>query len=103
MIDIKQKVKKIRGVGILLIALSALTSFVLATTVDMTHYELGALINYFWPPMVGMATLFLFLIVSFITKNITAIKIILALSCIYNLYIGIALHFEKENWPLVDF
>ncbi len=103
MIDTKQKIKQIRGIGILLIFISALGSFLLATTVDMTHYELGGLINYFWPPIVGAATLLLFLIATFITKNVTVIKIVLIISCIYNLYIGTAFHFEKGNWPLVDF
>jgi hypothetical protein len=92
-----------RLLGILLILLSTLISFILSVTVDMSHYELGALVNYFWPPIVGLMTLILFLIVTWITKNHTYRIIALVICCSYNLYVGLALHLEKEYWPLVMF
>ena len=101
--DSKSEIKKFRGLGTLLICVSAFISFLLATSVDMSHYELGALINYFWPPIIGLCTLILFIVTTFLTRNLNVVKILLVICCMYNLYIGIAFHFEKGNWPLVNF
>ena len=89
--------------GVFLLALSTFVSFLLATTVDMTTYELGALINYLWPPFVGVMTIILFIILSFIFKRLRLVIAMIILFCLYNLYIGFALHIEKVYWPLVIF
>lgn len=95
--------RQIRGLGLLLIFISAFVSFLLATTINIEHHELGALINYLWPPMIGLVTFMLFLIMSFIIRNAILLKVILAILCVYNLYVGFAFHIEKEYWPLVSF
>ena len=61
-------IKNLRSLGIITILISAFISFVLAVTVDMSNYELGALVNFIWPPSVGLMTTILFLIVTWIQK-----------------------------------
>lgn len=95
--------KRIRYTGITLILISALVSFFLSTSVDMSYYEMGGLYNYFFPAAIGLLTILLFLGSTFIFKKQIIVEILLALCCLYNLYIGVALHFEKENWPFVFF
>ena len=98
-----KSIKNLLSLGIIAILMSAFISFVLAVTVDMSNYELGALVNYFWPPFIGLMTTILFLIVTWITKNqANRISAIVLLS-LYNLYVGFALHMEKDYWPLVTF
>jgi len=90
----------LRSVGIGAIFLSIVISFVLAVTVDMSEYSLGRIINYFWPPLAGIITMILFLIVVWITRNPSYRVLAIVLLCMYNLYVGLALHFEREDWPL---
>jgi hypothetical protein len=99
----KKSIKNLRSPGISMILISAAISFILAVTVDMSHYELGALVNYIWPPFVGLITIIIFLIVTWITKNQTYRIVAIVLLSIYNLYVGFALHIEKDYWPLVTF
>ena len=98
-----KSIKNLRSIGIITILISAFISFVLAVTVDMSNYELGALENYIWPPFVGLMTTILFLIVTWITKNQTHRIVAIVLLSFYNLYVGFALHIEKDYWPLVTF
>lgn len=89
--------------GILIIATATLASFILANTIDMSHHELGALINWFWPLLVGVLSVLIFLLLCWLTKN-KNVRIVAALTfSLYLIYIGIALHFEKDYWPLVLF
>ena len=96
-----KSIKNLRIVGIITILISAFISFVLSISADMGHAELGALANFVWPPFIGLLTIFLFLCVTWITKNeryrITAIAIL----SLYNIYVGLALYMEKDYWPLV--
>jgi hypothetical protein len=55
--DEKKSIKNLRALGIITILISAFVSFILSVTVDMTNYELGALINFIWPPFVGLMTI----------------------------------------------
>jgi len=96
-------IKNLRLLGIITILISAFISFVLSVTVDMSNYELGALENYIWPPVVGLITTILFLFVTWITKNQTYRIVAIVLLSFYNLYVGFALHIEKDYWPLVTF
>ena len=101
--DGRNDIIKLRKLGFLLIAISCFISFALATTGDQSHQELGALTNYAWPPVIGFLTLIVFLFFTWITYNRLLIKILLSLLCLYNVYVGLALHFEKDYWPLVTF
>ena len=96
-------IKNLRSLGIITILISAFISFVLAVTVDMSNYELGALVNFIWPPFVGLMTTILFLIVTWITQNQTYRIVAIVFLSFYNLYVGFALHIEKDYWPLVTF
>jgi cytochrome bd-type quinol oxidase subunit 2 len=89
--------------GILIIATATLASFMLANTIDMSRHELGALINWFWPPIVGVLSVLIFLLVCWSTKNNNVRKGAAITFSLYLVYIGIALHFEKDYWPLVLF
>lgn len=89
--------KQIRKLGIFLIIVSSFVSFILAVTAsNIEHAELGALINYIWPVVIGVITLLFFLIISFLIKDEVVLKIILVITCLYNLYVGFALHIEKD-------
>ena len=90
-----------KGYAIFAIGISCFISFILAVTVDMSHYELGALINYFWPPFVGILSGLLFLLLWWLFKSPKARIVITIILCLYNVYVGLALHLEKEYWPLV--
>lgn len=87
--------------GLLIILLSAVISTILANTVDMTHYELGALINLLWPPILGILSLIVFLVICLIFKSPVVRLITLTVISLYLLYVGIALHLEKDYWPFV--
>ncbi len=92
-----------RITGIMIICTSAFISFLLAITVDMSTYELGGLINFFWPPFIGLASILFFLICCWKIKTPKARIVIVALLSIYNIYIGLSLHLEKDYWPFVLF
>jgi hypothetical protein len=87
--------------AIIALLLSGFLSFILAVTVDMSHYELGGLINLIWPAVVCFMSLLLLLLLWWIIKNLKARIIITVLLCLYNVYVGLALHIEKDYWPLV--
>jgi hypothetical protein len=93
--------RQLRLRGILFICISAFISFVLANTIDLSHHELGAFTNFFWPPLLGMLSLVVFLIVTFISKDRFIWKFFLVVLCFYNLYVGFALHIERDDWPFV--
>ena len=48
------------GKGIPIIAVATLISFILANSIDLSHHELGALINLFWPPILGLLAVLVF-------------------------------------------
>ena len=69
----------------------------------MSHQELGALANYIWPPVIGIMMIIIFLIASRITKRPLDRIVVIIVCCSYLIYVGIALHFGKDGWPLVTF
>jgi hypothetical protein len=69
----------------------------------MEGASLGALINYFWPPFVGLITIGLFFFFSWMLKEKNQIIFLTVLFSVYNIYIGIALFLGKDYWPLVIF
>jgi hypothetical protein len=90
----------LRSMGIGAIFLSIVISVILAITVDTSENSLGGIVHYFWPPIAGTITMILFLIVVWITKHPSYRVLAIVLLCMYNLYVGLALHFEREDWPL---
>ena len=89
--------------GILIITIATIASYILANTIDMSHHELGALINWLWPPIIGLLSIFIFLLICWLTKNKNLRTGAVITFSLYLVYIGIALHFEKDYWPLVLF
>ncbi len=92
---------ELQKLGIFLIAISIFISFMVAISTDMSHQELGALGNYITPPMAGLVTLVIYIFATFLTRKLLVWKIVLGICCFYNLYVGVALYFQKENWPLI--
>jgi cobalamin synthase len=78
-----------------------LVSFLLAISTDMSHQGLGGLINYIWPPIVGLVSGILYVVLQFIFKSDKIRIAILFVLCLYILYVGFALHFDNGDWPLV--
>ena len=95
--------KRIRLYGIGILSLSAFVSFIIATTVDLSESGLGGLLNYFWPPTIGLITIIIYLIISFLSNRSVYLKIVLVVLCAYNIYVGLAIRLDKAHWPLVVF
>ena len=87
--------------GFLYLLMSGFISTFLSNSIDTSLYELGALINWFWPGFLTIASIVVFGILCLITKSVTARLLTLIILCVYIIYVGIALHFEKDYWPLV--
>jgi hypothetical protein len=69
----------------------------------MSHQELGALTNFIWPPTLGIIAIIIFLLGSWITKSYNSRLIVLVLCCSFLIYVGIALHFDRDDWALATF
>lgn len=95
--DVETKNFKPLGIGLLLC--SVVGSFIIAVKVDMSSFELGALLNFFLPPIIGIITLLIFLGVCWISKNLTVRIIVLSLLCLYNLYAGLQLRHTFVPFP----
>lgn len=87
--------------GFLYLLLSGFISTILSISIDMTGYELGALINYFWPGFLTIVSIVAFWILCLITEKIAVRLWTLIILCAYLIYVGAALHFDKDYWPLV--
>jgi hypothetical protein len=81
------------------ITISIIISWVLATSINLDKYELGAIYNLLLPPLVGIITIMLFLIANALVKNAKKQLMFLAICCLINLYTGILFHFELSNLP----
>jgi hypothetical protein len=82
-----------------LIAISTIISWILAVTVDLNKYELGAMFNMFFPPIVGVLSVVIFLLLNFIKgKKFQIANLIFC--CLLNLYTGCIFHFELAWFPL---
>jgi len=90
-----------RNKGLGLIALSIIISCLLALSVDINKYELGAIYNMFIPPIIGIGTIILFLIANPITKQLKTQLIILIICFSINVYTGLVYHFEINLFPFV--
>lgn len=97
----KKSKLKIRLWGSCLIIIATVISFIFANSVDYSTLELGALYNLFVPPVIGLVSLILFLLLSLFIKKIRPLRIIIGILCVYNIYVGFALLFGKDYWPLV--
>lgn len=87
--------------GIMFIIASAFISLLLSISVDMNSKELGALVHFIWPPVLGIVAIIVYLLICWIFKSYQPRLIVLIVLCLYLIYVGAALHFEKDYWPLV--
>jgi hypothetical protein len=87
--------------GIYLILLSILASFILVVSTNLNKYELGALIILVLPFIIGLVSIAIYAIITFVFKNSRIRLITVALCLLYNLYVGIAFHFDMANLPLL--
>jgi len=82
---------KNKKVQIAIIITTIIISWVLAMTVDLNRLELGALANFFFPPLIGVITIVIYLLGSWLIKG--SKNFFLVLCSFINLGVGIALHF----------
>jgi hypothetical protein len=87
--------------GFIAILISTILSFWLANSSSHHSQELGAMVNLIAPPLAGIVAFGIYLITYWITKNNRVRVSVAIISCVYLIYLGIALHFEKDYWPLV--
>jgi di/tricarboxylate transporter len=59
-----------KWIAIGLLILATIVSWTIAMSVDLDKYELGALINFVYPPIFGVLTILTFLITDWITKKV---------------------------------
>lgn len=88
-----------RSIGIICIICAALVSFGVAVSVDMTTLELGALFNYFLPPIIGVVCLIVFLIVCWIWKRESVRIVTIVFLCSYLVYAGVQLRNTFVPFP----
>lgn len=85
--------------GAITLICATITSFIISVTVDMTGFELGALFNYFLPPIIGLLTIIIYLITCWISKNVTVRIIVCLILFLYNLYAGVQLRKTYVPFP----
>ncbi len=76
---------------IILIVFSIIVSVVLSISVDLSKLELGALANIFFPPVIGIITIGIYVFVILTTKETSII--LLKVLCLINLLVGVLFHF----------
>ena len=97
-----QKINQVNfSQGFLYLLLSGFISTILSISIDMSGLELGGLVNYVWPGFLTIASIIAFVIFCLITKKVTVRLWTLIILCAYLIYVGTALHFGKDYWPLV--
>ncbi|MEO6252630.1 MAG: hypothetical protein ABIO79_04960 [Ferruginibacter sp.] len=87
--------------GIFIIAGATFLSFVIANIPKGSDQGLGGLILLLWPPILGVLSIILFLIICAVTKDKESRILTLILLGFYLIYAGLGLHIDK-GWPLVS-
>jgi len=90
-----------RAIQIYMIVLSISISYHLATTAkNINSLELGALFNFFFPFLLGLITIILYLFLSLLIKNKTLDLISTIVLSLINIYLGFVFHFGLHYFPL---
>ena len=85
---------------LLIIALSSISAWVLAITAsNLNRLELGAIFNFYFPPMLGVASLIFYTAICFTSTDRIPRNIILTICCLANLYLGVVFHFSLSLFP----
>jgi len=70
--------------GIVIIIISTIISWIISMSTDLNRLELGALANLFFPPLIGICSIVIYMISYWINKKISIlIMIILSVLIIY--------------------
>ena len=86
--------------GVMIIAVATIASLIIANIPTGTDPGLGGLILLFWPPILGIVGIIIFLIISATTKDKRTRLATVTVWSIYLIYVGLGLHTDK-GWPLV--
>jgi hypothetical protein len=87
--------------GISCFLIATLISWLFANSIFTSRYEVDKAIKWLWPPILGLLAIIWFTITCFIFKNKIVRLSTVTFFSIYLIYVGIALQFDKHNWPLV--
>ncbi len=87
--------------GVVYIICAAILSLLLSVSVNTGKVGAAASINLIWPPFLGIVCIILFLITCWVSKKLPIRKMVVSLLCMYLVYVGMALHFGMDHWPLV--
>ena len=83
---------KQKMIHLVIIVITIAISWCLALTrPDLNKLELGALANFFFPPVIGLISIGIYLLFSWLQKSLG--KIVLVFCCIVNLSVGITFRF----------
>jgi hypothetical protein len=86
--------------GVTIIGIATFLSFVIANISKGSDPGLGALILWFWPPILGILGIIIFLIICATTKSKTIRMTASIVWGTYLVYVGLGLYVDK-GWPLV--
>ena len=86
-----KQIENSRKFGVLAIVLSIVASFMISISADMSHMELGAIANVYFPPFIGAITLGVYILSCYITYTINVRIIVCIILVVCNIYLGISL------------
>lgn len=86
--------------GLAIIGIATVISFLIANIQTESDPGLGGFILLFWPPILGIASSIVFLIICALTKNKKVRIWTTVIIAAYLIYVGFGLYIDK-GWPLV--
>lgn len=89
-----------RTSGVLLLCASAFISFLLSISSEIDG-GMGGLVNIFSPIFAGVLAIIFFLIFFGVSEKRNWRVWLLIILCTYNIYVGMALRLDNDNWPLI--
>jgi hypothetical protein len=89
----------IRNVGIFILLFFTTLAWILSMTANMDGAELGAMFNLVLPPLAGSISVFIFLVVCWLTKDKTRRIIAITVLCLYLIYMGLVFQFNPDYLP----
>lgn len=86
--------------GLYIIVFATIVSFLIANIPTGSDPGLGGFILLFWPPILGIVGIILFIIICAVTKSKRIRKVSAIIWGLYLIYVGLGLYIDK-GWPLV--
>lgn len=90
----------LKTVGILILVLSTLVSWVMSMTANMEGAELGALYNLIVPPFAGVILVLFYLLICWSSSERFLRILVVVLSSLYLLYVGSTFRFNPGFLPI---